>query len=160
MRARLKLKILNYSKFLQKLNRHFFSLQLSIIAVDGGNLRSGKMTVFLAFVDKTSEPYFESNNWSTSFTENQTGLDEFRVFPEAFDSKNVGVSAEEFEFEIYYYLDGKFSKYKINIINDLIKYILQNLIDQKTHSSSDLTQEVENFNSNKCLTENLLKIIQ
>lgn len=74
---------------------------------DGGNLTS-RMSVSLAFVDKTTQPYFENNMWTTVFTENQTGLEELRLVPEAKDRKNIGIQSDELEFEVYYYIDGMF----------------------------------------------------
>lgn len=77
------------------------------MAFDGGNLRSDFLSISFAFVDKTSEPYFDNNMWRTVFTENQTGLEEFKIIPEAIDPKNFGIQNGELEFGIFYYLDGK-----------------------------------------------------
>lgn len=50
----------------------------------------------------TSDPIFNSKEWATDFTENEEGLSEIRIIPEAEDPKNIGNL-----YEIYYYIDGK-----------------------------------------------------
>lgn len=62
----------------------------------------------ISFVNKTGEPYFIPNVWSTDFTENIEGNDEIRVFPAAIDPKNVEVINDEDLFTIYYFIDGSF----------------------------------------------------
>lgn len=82
-------------------------MQIKVVAVDGGNFKSESLTVSLAFVDKTSEPYFVENTWRTKFTENETGLEESIIIPEAIDPKNFGIQNGDLEFKVYYYLDSK-----------------------------------------------------
>ena len=84
-----------------------FNVQITVIAFDGGNYRSDYLSVSFAFVDKTSEPSFGNNTWRTVFTENQTGLEEFKIIPEAIDPKNIGIQNDELEFKIFYHLDSK-----------------------------------------------------
>lgn len=76
------------------------------MATDGGLLSDRVNNVRLSFVNKTGEPYFISNSWSTDFTENIEGRDEFRLIPEAIDPKNVEVVNEEDLFAVYYFIDG------------------------------------------------------
>jgi hypothetical protein len=64
----------------------------------------------LAFIDRASEPYFENNEWSERFTENITGLDEFRQIPEAKDVKNVGVTNDDELFQVFYYIDDTYNE--------------------------------------------------
>lgn len=80
------------------------------MAFDGGNFKSESLTVNFVFVDKSSEPYFVNNTWRTKFTENQTGLEESILVPEAFDPKNFGIQYGDLEFKVYYYLDCKIFK--------------------------------------------------
>lgn len=80
---------------------------INIMAYDGGNLRSDKTNLTLVFVDKSVEPHFEPNEWSTIFTENITGLDEIRQIPIATDPKNFGVVNYDELFAIFYFIDGK-----------------------------------------------------
>ncbi|XP_070502052.1 cadherin-AgCad1-like isoform X3 [Chironomus tepperi] len=82
--------------------------EITVMAFDGGNWRSDSLSISFAFVDKTSEPYFENNEWITIFTENQTGLEEFRIIPEAIDPKNFGIQNGELEFDVFYYLDDSY----------------------------------------------------
>jgi hypothetical protein len=81
-------------------------LQLNVIATDGG-LRSDRVNnVRVSFVNKTGEPFFTPNIWTTNFTENVEGRDEFRMIPMALDPKNIDVVNEEDKYQIYYFIDG------------------------------------------------------
>lgn len=63
----------------------------------------------ISFVNKTAEPFFTPTNvWTTSFTENTEGREEFQFVPEATDPKNLDVIIENEKFKIYYFIDGKF----------------------------------------------------
>lgn len=64
--------------------------------------------VRLSFVNKTGEPYFTPNSFSTSFTENIQGRDESQTIPEAIDPKNAEVINPEDLFTVYYFIDGNF----------------------------------------------------
>lgn len=75
--------------------------------MDGGNLRSDTMDVIATFVNPSSEPYFENHNWTTKFTENATGFEEFKIIPESIDPKNIGIEEGEEKFEVFYFIDGK-----------------------------------------------------
>lgn len=60
----------------------------------------------ISFVNKTGEPFFTPNVWSTDFTENVEGREESRIIPAATDPKNVDVVNEEDKYQIYYFIDG------------------------------------------------------
>lgn len=51
------------------------------------------------FVNRTSNPIFEVQEFETDFTENEKGMEEVRVIPNAVDPKL---------YEIYYFIDRKF----------------------------------------------------
>lgn len=40
-------------------------------------------------------------------TENVTGLEEWRLIPEAIDPKNIGIENDDDKFTIYYFIDCK-----------------------------------------------------
>lgn len=80
------------------------------MAYDGGSRSSTGNTVRISFVNKTGEPYFISNSWTTDFTENDEGKDELRLIPVAIDPKDVDVVNEEEKFKIYYFIDGALTK--------------------------------------------------
>lgn len=77
-------------------------------AIDGDFKNSGVAINFkVSFVNKTGEPFFEQNGWTTNFTENDEGRNEFRMIPHAVDTKNVDVVIEDEKVQIYYFIDGK-----------------------------------------------------
>jgi hypothetical protein len=70
-------------------------------------LRTDKVSnVRISFVNKTGEPYFTETTFATDFTENEEGMTETRLIPEAVDPKNLDVINEEDKFQIYYFIDG------------------------------------------------------
>lgn len=75
------------------------------MAFDGG-LRSDRVNnVRISFVNKNGEPIFSPSTWTTNFTENVEGREEFRIIPEATDPKNIDVVNEEDKYKIYYFID-------------------------------------------------------
>lgn len=77
-----------------------------MIATDGGERSDRVNNVKISFVNKTGEPFFTPNVWSTDFTENVEGREESRMIPAAMDPKNVDVVNEEDKYQIYYFIDG------------------------------------------------------
>lgn len=72
-------------------------------ATDGGFLKSESSNVRISFVNMTAEPYFETNTWTTDFTENEEGMEQTRTIPPATDPKNIDGDFEP----IYYFIDGE-----------------------------------------------------
>ncbi|KAJ6639917.1 Cadherin-23 [Pseudolycoriella hygida] len=80
--------------------------QLNVRAVDGGLRTSEWATrVQFSFIDLTGQPYFDFFVFNTDFTENTTGLEEWRIMPEAIDPKNVGNEGGD---PIYYFIDTQY----------------------------------------------------
>lgn len=83
-----------------------------MIATDGGERSDRVNSIKISFVNKTGEPYFTPNTWTTNFTENVEGREEVRVVPSATDPKNVDVVNENDKYQVYYFIDGM----KLNLI--------------------------------------------
>lgn len=127
---------------------------MNIAAIDGGLANDRVTNIRISFVNKTGEPYFVPNTWTTDFTENVEGRDEIRVIPEAIDPKNVDATNAEDIFQIYYFIDGKresiFSRFLKSFITiklsesfkpDDSKFFQLNSISRELSLKMDLDRE-------------------
>ncbi|XP_053698518.1 cadherin-23-like [Sabethes cyaneus] len=78
--------------------------QVTVTAIDGGNLLAEPVKVVIVFVDMTGEPAFEITVFDTDFTENELGLQEIRIIPAAVDPKNAELPPEDHK-NVFYFID-------------------------------------------------------
>ncbi|XP_037943087.1 protocadherin Fat 3-like [Teleopsis dalmanni] len=82
---------------------------LNIRATDGGGSSSEDIrNLKIVFVDMLGNPMFLEREFYTNFTENDDGLTEERLIPEAFDPKNEGLNLDEEPYKLYYFIEETF----------------------------------------------------
>ncbi|KAG5678221.1 hypothetical protein PVAND_007913 [Polypedilum vanderplanki] len=137
---------------------------VSLIAIDGGGLISERIYLTLAFIDRNSQPYFENQEWKTSFTENVTGLEEIRFIPHAIDVKNEGLTSDDDLFQIYYFIDETYNEdaklFNLDSVTGELK--LNEQLDREEinhHSIRIIATNLETKPDIRFVTDNALLIV-
>ncbi|XP_049789609.1 cadherin-23-like [Schistocerca nitens] len=83
------------------------SFDLQLTAMDGGvPVQSRNITLDIKIITITEQPPIFSNpQWTTSFPENSSGINEIRIIPEATDPNNENLDEDDQQ-AIYYYIVG------------------------------------------------------
>lgn len=85
------------------------SYRVTVHAIDGGGKSAEPVNIVIAFINMTGEPEFqpEDSPWDTDFTENEEGMEEERIIPEAIDPKNAELPPGEHN-NVFYFIDASY----------------------------------------------------